>query len=72
MTETKKASENSNKKALAENTQLKSILAYSLGSLETINYLLKNDDPEILKKNLDHLRGTVSRVLEGIKKGLAS
>lgn len=56
------------KKLLAENVFLKSKIAYSLGSLETINYLLKNDDPEMLSKNLEHLRNTVNRVLEDLKK----
>jgi len=54
------------KKLLAENIFLKSKIAYSLGSLETINYLLKNDDPEILNRNLEHLRSTVNRVLEDL------
>ena len=57
-------------KAIKENLLLKSKIAYSIGSLETINYLLKNDDPEILGKNLEHLRNTVSRVLEDLKKGI--
>lgn len=57
-------------KAIKENLLLKSKIAYSIGSLETINYLLKNDDPEILGKNLEHLRNTVSRVLEDLKKGV--
>lgn len=56
------------KKLLAENIFLKSKIAYSLGSLETINFLLKNDDPEMLNKNLEHLRSTVNRVLEDLKK----
>ena len=53
---------------LKERAYLKSKIAYSLGSLETINYLLKNDDPQILKQNLDHLRSTVNRVLEDLRK----
>lgn len=57
-------------KAIKENLLLKSKIAYSIGYLETINYLLKNDDPEILGKNLEHLRNTVSRVLEDLKKGI--
>ncbi len=59
-----------NSKITKENILLKSKIAYSIGSLETINYLLKNDDPEILGKNLDHLRNTVSRVLDDLKKGI--
>ena len=53
---------------LKERAYLKSKIAYSLGSLETINYLLKNDDPLILKQNLEHLRSTVNRVLEDLRK----
>jgi len=56
------------KKLLAENIFLKSKIAYSLGSLETINYLLKNDDPVMLNKNLEHLRSTVNRVLNDLSK----
>jgi hypothetical protein len=57
-----------NKKLIAENAFLKSKISYSIGSLETICYLLKNEDSEILNKNLDHLRSTVNRVLEDLKK----
>jgi len=57
-------------KTSRENILLKSKIAYSIGSLETINYLLKNDDPEILSKNLEHLRNTVTRILEDLKKGI--
>ena len=56
------------KKLLAENIFLKSKIAYSLGSLETINYLLKNDDPIMLNKNIEHLRGTVNLVLNDLSK----
>jgi hypothetical protein len=56
------------KKIIAENAFLKSKIAYSIGSLETICYLLKNEDSEILNRNLDHLRSTVNRVLEDLKK----
>lgn len=64
----KEKSTSSNIKIDKENILLKSKIAYSIGSLETINYLLKNDDPEILRKNLDHLRNTVLRVLVDLKK----
>jgi len=57
-----------NKKLITENAFLKSKIAYSIGSLETICYLLKNEDSEILNRNLDHLRSTVNRVLEDLKK----
>jgi hypothetical protein len=56
------------KKLLAENIFLKSKIAYSLGSLETINYLLKNEDPDMISKNMEHLRSTVNRVLSDLKK----
>jgi hypothetical protein len=52
---------------LIENSILKSRIAYSLGSLETISYLLKNDDPEMLSKNMEHLKNTVDRVLSDLK-----
>lgn len=60
--------ESVNQTLVKENALLKSKIAYSLGSLETINYLLKNDDPEILSRNLEHLRNTVNRVLADLKK----
>ena len=66
----KEKSSTQQSKTSRENILLKSKIAYSIGSLETINYLLKNEDPEILGKNLDHLRNTVSRVLEDLKKGI--
>lgn len=50
-----------------ENAVLKSKISYSLGSLETLNYLLKNDNPEMLKKNIDHIRRILSEVLQGLK-----
>ena len=53
---------------LKENYVLKSKIAYSLGSLEAISYLLKNDDQEMLSKNMDHLKSTVERVLCDLKK----
>lgn len=53
---------------LKENALLKTKIAYSIGSLETVSYLLKNGDPEILQKNLDHLKNTVDRVLADLKK----
>ena len=55
---------------IKENALLKSKIAYSLGSLETLSYLLKNDDPETLQRNLEHMRNTVNRVLGGLKEGL--
>lgn len=55
-------------KALKENILLKSRIAFVLGSLETVNFLLKNEDPEILNKNLNHLRQTIGRVLDDLRK----
>jgi len=55
-------------KLLQENISLKNRISYSIGSLETISYLLNNEDPEMLTKNLEHLKNTVSRVLEDLKK----
>jgi hypothetical protein len=70
-TKTKKEAENNSLKILIkENALLKSKIAYSLGSLETLSYLLKNDDPETLQRNLEHMRNTVNRVLSGLKEGL--
>lgn len=62
--------DNSTKMLLKENAFLKSKIAYSLGSLETLNYLLKNDDPETVQRNLEHMRSTVNRVLEDLRKDL--
>lgn len=53
---------------LKENHILKNRIAYSLGSLETISYLLKNDDPEMISKNMEHLKNTVDRVLNDLRK----
>lgn len=55
---------------IKENVILKSKIAYSIGSLETVNYLLKNDDPETIVKNTEHLKFTVSRILEDLKKDI--
>jgi hypothetical protein len=62
--------ETSNKGLLRENIMLKSKIAYSIGSLETVSYLLKNDDPEIIVKNTEHLKSTVSRILDDLKRGV--
>lgn len=72
MEEERKTKENNRENVISkisvENALLKSKIAYSIGSLETINYLLKNEDPEILNKNIVHLRNTVNRVLEDLRK----
>jgi hypothetical protein len=61
---------NSKEVLIRDNAMLKSKIAYSIGSLETVNYLLKNDDPEIIVKNMEHLKSTVSRILDDLKKDL--
>ena len=66
--EPKNKKEDVNQSLIKENIMLKSKIAYSLGSLETVNYLLKNDDPVMLHKNIEHLRNTVNRVLEDLRK----
>jgi hypothetical protein len=53
---------------IEEKNYLKSKVAFSLGALEGISYLLKNDDPLIIKQNLDHLRTTVNRVIEDLRR----
>jgi hypothetical protein len=66
----KESADNGLKILIKENALLKSKIDYSLGSLETLSYLLKNDDPETLQRNLEHMRNTVNRVLGGLKEGL--
>ena len=66
--EDKKKEPTQQEKLKMENAYLRSKIAYSLGSLETINYLLKNEDPLIIKQNLKHLRTTVDRVLSDLRK----
>ena len=66
--EEKNKKKDPNQELIKENIILKSKIAYSLGSLETVNYLLKNDDPVMLYKNIEHLRSTVNRVLEDLRK----
>ena len=51
-----------------EKNYLKNKVAFSLGALEGISYLLKNDDPLVIKQNLDHLRTTVNRVIEDLRR----
>ena len=70
-TQKKQDNKSEQKNALIkENALLKAKIAYSIGSLETVNYLLKSSSPEIFEKNLEHLRTTVSRVLVDLKKGI--
>lgn len=51
-------------KILKENATLKRKIAYSLGSLETVNYLIKDENPQ----NVEHVRVIVDRVLDELKK----
>ena len=60
-----------NNKIAEENIVLKSKIAYSIGSLETVNYLLKNEDPDTIVKNMEHLKSIVSRILEDLKKDIS-
>ncbi len=55
---------------LKENALLKSKLGFALGVLETVQILTKSVSPEILEKNIDHLRTTIPRSLEDIRSGL--
>lgn len=60
----------SKSKVLEENIILKSKIAYTTGSLETVNYLLRNDDPETIVKNTEHLKSIVSRILDDLKRDI--
>ena len=60
-----------NNKIAEENIVLKSKIAYSIGSLETVNYLLKNEDPDTIVKNMEHLKSIASRILEDLKKDIS-
>jgi len=53
---------------LEENNYLKGKIAFSLGALEGISYLLKNDDPLSIEQNREHLKNTVNRVLEDLRR----
>jgi hypothetical protein len=53
---------------IEENLHLKSKLAFSIGALEGISFLLKNNDPNLAEQNLEHLRSVVNRVVEDLKK----
>jgi hypothetical protein len=55
---------------LKENALLKSKLGFALGVLETVQILTRPVSPEIIEKNLDHLRITIPRSLEDIRSGL--
>ena len=53
---------------MEENNHLKAKIAFSLGALEGISYLLKNDDPLSTDQNREHLKNTVNRVLNDLRK----
>jgi hypothetical protein len=53
---------------MEENNYLKGKIAFSLGALEGISYLLKNEDPLSIEQNKEHLKNTVNRVLEDLRK----
>jgi hypothetical protein len=53
---------------MEENNYLKGKIAFSLGALEGISYLLKNDDPLSIDQNREHLKNTVNRVLEDLRR----
>lgn len=62
----KKKSEKMNQ-LIEENIQLKNKIAFSIGALEGINYLLKNQDPNLGEQSLTHLRDIVNRVVTDLK-----
>lgn len=55
------------KQLIEENLQLKNKIAFSIGALEGINYLLKNQDPNLGEQSLIHLRDIVNRVVTDLK-----
>lgn len=55
---------------LKENALLKSKLGFALGVLETVQILTRPVSPDIIEKNLDHLRITIPRSLEDLRTGL--
>ena len=55
---------------LKENALLKSKLGFAQGVLETVQILTRPVSPEIIEKNLDHLRITIPRSLEDLRSGL--
>jgi hypothetical protein len=55
---------------LKENALLKGKLGFALGVLENVQILTRQMSPEILDKNLEHLRVTIPRSLEDLRSGL--
>jgi hypothetical protein len=73
MTKNKSTGENLSEreiKLLEENALLKGKLGFALGVLETVQILTKQVSPEILDKNLEHLRLTIPRSLDDLRSGL--
>jgi hypothetical protein len=68
MSEKPNKTSNKDDEYIKEIASLKSKISYSIGSLETINYLIKNDNPEMIQKNMEHLRSIVTRVLNDLNK----
>jgi hypothetical protein len=64
-------SENNTEKQtiLNENMFLKNKIIYSIGSLETINYILNDSENihEMSDKKLEHLKTTINRALENLR-----
>lgn len=56
------------REVMEENNYLKGKIAFSLGALEGISYLLKNDDPLSIEQTREHLKSTVNRVLDDLRK----
>ena len=54
---------------MKENAIIKGKLGFALGVLETVQILTRNVSPEILEKNLEHLRLTIPRSLEDLRSG---
>jgi hypothetical protein len=52
---------------MEENNYLRGKIAFSLGALEGINYLLKNEDPLSVEQNMEHLKNTVNRVIDDLR-----
>ena len=73
MTKNKSTGENLSEreiKLLEENALLKGKLGFALGVLETVQILTRPVSPEILDKNLEHLRLTIPRSLDDLRSGL--
>lgn len=73
MTKSKSAGETLSEREvelLKENALLKGKLGFALGVLETVQILTRSVSPEMLEKNLEHLRLTIPRSLDDLRSGL--